>query len=173
MFLWCMTSPLIRGMYNFMALFNDFLDFSTLAFEIAPLYTALGKMSDHIIHISGNKFEYAFTSFWIIWIKFFKGEDAKSFPPRRIISHRGCLFAFAICSHAALSWLHTMPRLPSQYVVVAVSRLHLACTPLALRSAQYTMEEPTMDRSLLTEKYEKMGGREFFVHFAYNKKKIV
>ena len=140
-------------------MFNDFLAFSILALDLAPLYSALGKMSDHIMHVSGNKNEYDLTSFCIIAIKFFKGVDAKSFPPRCIMSQRGCLSALASGSHAALSWLHTMPRLPCQCVVVAVSSRHLTCVSPALRAAQCTMEEPTMVRSWFTEKYKKMGGR--------------
>ena len=42
---------------QFHGMFNDFLDFSTLALEIAPLYAALGRMSDQMIHVSGNSLE--------------------------------------------------------------------------------------------------------------------
>jgi hypothetical protein len=53
---------------------------------------------------------------------------------------------------------------------VAVSILHLARMSLALRAAQCTMEEPTMVRSLFTEKYEKIGAENFLYNVHLTKK---
>ena len=144
-----------------MALFNYFLAFSTFELDLAPLYTAQGKASDHTRQVSGNMIANAFMSFWIMLMRFLSGVDARSLPPRWIIRHRGWLSALASISHVAQSWLHTMPRLPYQCVVVAVSSRHLARMSPALRDAQCTMEEPIIVRSWFTVKYKKNGGQEF------------
>ena len=144
-----------------MALFNDFLAFSTFVLDLAPLYTALGKMSDHTRQVSGNMIAYALMSFWIMLMRCFSGVDARSLPPRCIISHRGWLSALASFSHLALSWLHTMPHLPCQCVVVAMSSRHLACVSPALCDAQCTMKEPTIVRWWFTVKHKRNGGWEF------------
>ena len=134
--------PPILAMCVRTAEFIVFLAISTLAFDMACLYSRLVVISDHTRRVFGISFCISFRSFLMNRVSFPLETEARSLPPRCTMRTSGACSRLRSDSTFGISWFHLMPLAPSHFVASLVifgnaARFACACLP-----AQTTSDDP-------------------------------